>query len=78
MNFNETDLFVNNFISSVPGGIFGLLVLIIVWGIVFCIPIMVAIHRGLSRNKIFGVILATIFGFWVIGLVLALVLSPSD
>nr|WP_285121190.1 hypothetical protein [Lactococcus petauri] len=51
--------------------------MIVISGIIFFLPVMIASSRGLSGGQMIGVFLATIFGFWILGLILALVLPRS-
>ncbi|MFK4955053.1 hypothetical protein ACI1TW_03090 [Lactococcus garvieae] len=77
MDFNEIGTQVQDGLSNLPGGFWLVFAIIVVSGIIFFLPVMIASSRGLSGGQIFGVFLATIFGFWILGLILALILPRS-
>lgn len=54
------------------------LIIFIVAILIYFIPVKVAKSRGLSGGQIVGVFLATVFGFWILGMILALILSKSS
>ena len=53
------------------------LIILLIAILIFFLPVKIASSRGLSGGQIFGVFLATLFGFWFLGLILALVLPRS-
>ncbi|WP_285142216.1 hypothetical protein [Lactococcus petauri] len=77
MDINEVGTQVQNLFSNVPGGFWLIFTVIVISGIIFFLPVMIASSRGLSGGQMIGVFLATIFGFWILGLILALVLPRS-
>lgn len=63
--------------NSAPENFWLSLIILLIAILIFFLPVKIASSRGLSGGQIFGVFLATLFGFWFLGLILALVLPRS-
>ncbi len=63
--------------NSAPENFWLSLIILLISILIFFLPVKIASSRGLSGGQIFGVFLATLFGFWFLGLILALVLPRS-
>lgn len=63
--------------NSAPENFWLSLIILFIAILIFFLPVKIASSRGLSGGQIFGVFLATLFGFWFLGLILALVLPRS-
>ncbi|PST73843.1 hypothetical protein [Lactococcus petauri] len=77
MNFENINSSLQEIWNSEPANFWLALFVLVIAILIFFLPVKIASSRGLSGGQIFGVFLATIFGFWFLGLILALVLPRS-
>lgn len=54
---------------------FVIFVFILAVGLIFFMPVFIALFRGLSNKKTLGVFFATLMGLWVAGFLLAFLLE---
>lgn len=77
MNFENINSRLQEIWNTTPANFWWVLIVLVIALLIFFLPVKIASSRGLSGGQIFGVFLATIFGFWFLGLILALVLPRS-
>ena len=77
MNFENINSRLQEIWNTTPANFWLVLIVLVIALLIFFLPVKIASSRGLSGGQIFGVFLATIFGFWFLGLILALVLPRS-
>lgn len=77
MNFENINSSLQEIWNSAPANFWLALFVLVIAILIFFLPVKIASSRGLSGVQIFGVFLATIFGFWFLGLILAFVLPRS-
>ncbi len=77
MNFENISSRLQELWNSAPENFWLALIVLIIAILIFFLPVKIASSRDLSGGQVFGVLLATIFGFWFLGLILALVLPRS-
>lgn len=78
MNFNDIIFQITNFFQSAPIGMWPVVIFVAIAVFILFLPVFLGAARGLSGAQQLGVFIATLLGFWIIGLILAIVMRPDN